>query len=149
MENKEPIIMTEKTSGELRNHLTELKFKFYSDIKAGRDHSVSLSEIKSTENLLRRAVIGEEKEGTVGNDTIVSLTTNYDGKEENWSGRAKDCCFVNEEESILSLQSPLGKAIRGLEPGQNAEYVVGGKRATVTVNSVMSLEAAIDQEKKI
>jgi transcription elongation factor GreA len=112
----------------------------HGDIRENADYDAAKNEqghnearIRHIEALLRRAVVVEGSEGdVVGPGTIVEIRMeDDDATTEYLVGSIEE---RHERYDVLSLSSPLGRALAGAAPGQTVEYA--GPRRTFQVEVV-------------
>lgn len=146
------ILMSDATLAEIKNYLDTLKNEYYCALKNSKDTSSLLLAMKELKSILCRTIIDNVPEGKVGHDTMVSLTIERRGEKSSLLLHAVDCCVGNiipaaTDDNILSLNGPLGKPIRGLEPGQSAQCRINGEIVKVSVDEVWSVSNALKQAK--
>lgn len=106
-------------------------FEYYA---AKKDKNHNESRIRYLEQMLRHAVIIEEEssEDEVGLNNTVTLYIPEDDEEETY--RLVTSIRGNSMKGLISIESPLGKAIRGRHVGD---------RVTVQVNDGYSYEVVV------
>jgi transcription elongation factor GreA len=105
---------------------------------ARQDQAMNEKRISDLENLLRNAVIVEERAGVAGDVVQVGSTVviTYEGESDEEAYTIVGAIEAKPALGRISNESPIGRALLGKRPGQTAVVVTPGGTQRLTVKRI-------------